>query len=465
MPRRIDQLKKPWVVMPLVAMLALGGWWTLVRDDGTTATDGASPTDQVVEVTVGDMAKTLTAEGTVEAADTEELSFTSAGTVTAVNVAAGDEVAAGDVLAEIDSAELDAAVAEAEAQVADAEAQLADDTDGGASDEQLAADESAVTSANDQLAAAQDALEGAQLVAGFDGTVATVELTVGEELTSGGTGGTTPTGSGSGSGGSASTLGTSSAGSGPGASTGSTTSTSSADITLTTTGSYTVSLGFDDTDVTSLATGQVATVALATTSSSSTQAFPGFPGGGFPGGGFPGGQATASTGGADGGAGDDTASGDDEAAMPSTTGDGVDGLVTEVGTIADASSGVASYPVTVAFQDASGDFNVGASVSVTITYAQEADALSVPTRAITTADGTSTVEVATGDGTETRTVELGLVDGTMTQVTSGLVAGESVVIAGPSFGGPGGTGGGFAPPDGAELPAGAAPDATAGAGS
>ncbi|MEZ5140257.1 MAG: biotin/lipoyl-binding protein [Acidimicrobiales bacterium] len=131
MPRRIDQLKKPWVVMPLVAMLALGGWWTLVRDDGTTATDGASTTDQVVEVTVGDMARTLTAEGTVEAADTEELSFTSAGTVTAVNVAAGDEVAAGDVLAEIDSAELGAAVAEAEAQVADAEAQLADDTDGG----------------------------------------------------------------------------------------------------------------------------------------------------------------------------------------------------------------------------------------------------------------------------------------------------------------------------------------------
>ena len=82
--------------------------------------------DRVVDIvgTGGDMAKTVTAEGTVAAADTEELSFSSAGTVTAVNVKAGDTVKAGQVLAEIDSAELEAAVADADASLADAQAKL-----------------------------------------------------------------------------------------------------------------------------------------------------------------------------------------------------------------------------------------------------------------------------------------------------------------------------------------------------
>ena len=78
----------------------------------------------------------------------------------------------------------------AEATLAEAEAKLSDDTDAGASDAQLAADASSVTSAQDQLDAANEALDGAQLVATFDGTVAAVDVTVGEELASGGTGGT-----------------------------------------------------------------------------------------------------------------------------------------------------------------------------------------------------------------------------------------------------------------------------------
>ena len=48
----------------------------------------------------------------------------------------------------------------------------------------------ASTSANDALTNAQEALAGASLVATFDGTVASVDLTVGEQLGSGGTGGT-----------------------------------------------------------------------------------------------------------------------------------------------------------------------------------------------------------------------------------------------------------------------------------
>ena len=59
----------------------------------------------------------------------------------------------------------------------------------------------------------------------------------------------------------------------------------------------------------------------------------------------------------------------------------------EVGRIADASSGVASYPVTVAFEDTDGEFNVGATVSVEITYDEVEDVVQVPALAVTTEDG------------------------------------------------------------------------------
>src|SRR5262245_6180779 len=102
--------------MPLVAVLAVGGWWLWFRPgDGNAA--AAAPNEQVVEVTQAPMARTVSAEGTVEAAQTDDLSFTSAGTVTAVNVKAGQVVHTGEVLATIDSAELQAAVAEADATV------------------------------------------------------------------------------------------------------------------------------------------------------------------------------------------------------------------------------------------------------------------------------------------------------------------------------------------------------------
>ena len=133
------------------------------------------------------MARTVSADGTIAAAQTDDLSFASAGTVTAVNVKAGQTVKAGDVLATIDSAELQSAVADAESSVADAQAKLSDDEDAGASDAQIEADKSSLTSAQDKLASAQSDLDGAKLVATFDGTVAAVNISVGEQLGSSGT--------------------------------------------------------------------------------------------------------------------------------------------------------------------------------------------------------------------------------------------------------------------------------------
>jgi len=437
---------RPWIVMPLVALVALGGWWgwkTTAGDSSSSAAAGS----QVVEVTSGPMSQIVTSEGTVAVAEQQDASFSASGTVTAVNVAAGQKVAAGEVLASIDSAKLEAAVASAESDLADAEAKLSNDTSAGASSSQLEVDRTSVTSAEDQLAAARDDLDGASLVAEFDGTVASVDLTVGQQLASSGTGATSMTGTGTGSGASSSTLGSASptAARGGAATASSTSSTSStAQIVVVSSSSYEVELSLDATDVKNLSVGDKAKITLVTSSSSSAG---GFPGGGFPGGGggFPGGGAVP------GGGSGATGSGTSSRQVAGTS--AASGTVTEVSSVADASSGVAKYAVTVSFTDTSGSYNAGASVSVAVTYAEVADTLSVPSRAVTTSSGTSTVTVQTDGGTQTRTVQTGLTVDGMTQITSGLSAGESVVLSTPTFGGGGGqpTGG---LPSGVSIPSG-----------
>ncbi len=83
------------------------------------------------------------------------------------------------------------------------------------------------------------------------------------------------------------------------------------------------------------------------------------------------------------------------------TGDDADaasatGTVTEVGQVADASSGVATYPVTISFDSTSGDFFVGSTVTGEIATQERADVIQVSSLAVTTANGTSTVTVSNG---------------------------------------------------------------------
>jgi membrane fusion protein, macrolide-specific efflux system len=447
---------RPWTVVPLVVVLG-GGTWFLARSDA----DDTEPTtiERTVEATAGPMDQVVSASGTVEAADTEQLGFTAAGTVTAVNVAAGDEVAAGDVLATMDSPELEAAATEAEAGVADAEARLDSDEAAGESDTQIAADQSSLDAAERQLDAAEGALAGTQIVATLDGTVTQVDLAVGDELASGGTSGTDLTGSGTGSGQSSSNLGSGGQTAGPAGATGGTdtdsgdTSSTSTQIEVVTTGSYRVELGIDATEVDLIAEEQEATVRPS--SSSSTGGFPGA--GGFPGGGFPGGGGGAGAGGG-GQDGDEADSGDARPADGSEA--EATGNVTSIGAIADASSGVASFPVTVTFESTSDELTVGSPVDVEIVYERIDDAIQVPVQAVTSEGGASSAVVRTDDGDETRTVETGVTSGGMVQVTSGLEAGEQVVItlatgipAGGEDGdggggGQGGGGGGLTPPPG-----------------
>ncbi|HEV2779496.1 MAG TPA: efflux RND transporter periplasmic adaptor subunit [Actinophytocola sp.] len=102
----------------------------------------------------------------------------------------------------------------------------------------------------------------------------------------------------------------------------------------------------------------------------------------------------------------------------------------------------------------------GQSASVAITVAKAEDALAVPSAALRTAGGQSTVTVLSGGREETRPVQVGVRSEALAQITSGLAEGEEVVLSVPSTtsggsggltGRQGGGGGGVAPGGGGVL--------------
>jgi multidrug efflux pump subunit AcrA (membrane-fusion protein) len=423
------------LVIGLVAGTAL--WLLFGRDDDSAAVT-TTTTKQLVTVTRGPLTETISAEGTVAAAQTDDLSFGASGTVTAVNVSAGDKVAAGQVLATLDSASLQSDVADAQSDLADAQATLADDQSSGASSTQIAVDQTRVQSAQDALTSAQNALAGATLTATFDGTITTVNVSVGEKLSSG-TGGTDQTGSDSGTGNSSSNLGSGS--NQPDGSNGDDSSSSTPDIEVVSAGKYASELQVDSSQVDSVKLGAEVTVSVST--GSSTDNLGGF----FPrqidGNGTTGNGTTGNNGGT------------------GTTGNGttVTGIVTDVGKVADASSGVAQYPVSIDFSTDDASYSIGTSITGAISSAIKDDVVQVPVRAVSTSNGQSTVTVAldgtTTGRTETVKVTTGDSAGGQIEITGGLEEGQQVIVENVVVtGGDTGNGNGGELPGGGKFPGG-----------
>ncbi|WP_056914086.1 MULTISPECIES: efflux RND transporter periplasmic adaptor subunit [unclassified Nocardioides] len=119
------------------------------------------------------------------------------------------------------------------------------------------------------------------------------------------------------------------------------------------------------------------------------------------------------------------------------------GTVEEVGLVAETdSNGAAVFPVTIAITDERDDLFAGTSADLSIIVSQRADVLTVDSRAVQN-DGDKTyvekvTDAATGESTRTE-IEIGEISGMATEVVSGLVAGDVVVV--PGFSGPGGGGG------------------------
>ncbi len=108
---------------------------------------------------------------------------------------------------------------------------------------------------------------------------------------------------------------------------------------------------------------------------------------------------------------------------------GLAATVTSVGVIATVSSGVATFPVTVQITGSHPSLRDGMSATVVVVVNQVVGVLSVPTSAVHTNGTASFVNVLQGGKLTPVTVTVGSADSLRTQITSGLSAGQTVVIA------------------------------------
>jgi macrolide-specific efflux system membrane fusion protein len=392
-------------VVIIVVIVAAGGagvgTWLATRT--STSKPALQVSTETVAVTTGTMKETQSASGTIEPAAQADLSFAVSGQVTGVRVVAGQRVRVGQTLAKVDPSALRDTVDADSAALSSARARLASDKSAAASVSQIDSDQASVTSAKTQLTTARTDLADAKLRSTIRGTVASVDLTVGQQVTgTGGSAASSASGGASSSG--ASTNGGSSSASSATSSSAvsSSSSSSSAQIVVISTDSYVVSTTVDDTQIGEVKTGDQADI---TPSGSSTVVY---------------------------------------------------GVVSSVGLIASSSSDVATFPVTITVTGTQSGLYAGSSATVSIIVKQLNDVIEVPTPAISySTSGQATVTVVTGGKHVSRAIKTGETSGTDTQVTSGLSAGQQVVERVVKFngtaggtrsllgGGTGGTGGGF----------------------
>ena len=414
-----------WTVLGVVlaVLVAAGVVWAV-------SAAGAATQPELASARTGTLSRTVTVTGTIDPSQRADLDFLAGGQVVSVNVSVGQQVAQGQRLASVDAASLPGQTAQAKASLASANARLSADRSAGAPSAQIDADEAAVTAAQAQLDVAEQNEAQATLTAPFAGTVAAVNIKVGDRLSAGGSSGASGGAASSGAGSNRASGGTGSAGgagagsgaaagagtSGSGTATGAGSSATASDIVLVSSGSYVLDATVDDTQVGQIKAGQQATITP--------------PGGGA-------------------------------APLP--------GTVTSVGLVATTTSGVASYPVTIALSGSPTGLHLGSTAQSDIVLEQITDAVLVPAVAVRGSGAGAQVTVwADGRATE-RAVTVGATSGGRTQIVQGLHAGEQVVLPAavasttPTAGFGGGNGW-FGPGGGAGRGGGAGGPATGGSG-
>ena len=354
-------------VVIVLLVVGGGGAWAVTRSSSSTA---ATPT--LVSVTSSTIRQSVSATGTLEPAHRADLTFAVSGTVTALPVVVGDTVKSGAVLATVDTSSLETAVTSAQASVNAAQDQLTAQQDAGSSAVQIASTQAQLADAQAKLADSETALAAASMTSPIAGTVAQVNIAVGDKV-----GGTASASSSSASGGGGSPSASGGGGSSPSSASAST-SSSTAQIVVISTTSWVVSASVGSADLPQLKKGQQAEI---TPSGSTTKIF---------------------------------------------------GTVKSVGIVASSSSsGSASFPVTINVTGSPKGLYAGGAVDVAIIVKQVENLLSVQTNAVHT-EGGKTVVYQMKDGAQVSTpVKVGTVYGAVTQILSGLKAGDKVV--GTSF--------------------------------
>ena len=239
-PAWVMRHRAGWIALGAAIVLVLAGVGGYLVASGGSSPASAQVTTTKETVSTGTLRQTVTASGTLAPAVDDTLGFSSSGVVTSVVATVGQAVSKGQKLATIDSASLAATVAQDNATVATDQAKVDDDTD--VSTAQLTADQAALTAAENALSSAKTALAGATLTSPINGVVASVGLTVGEQVSGSGSGGSGSGGSGTGSAASS--------------------DSSSSDIEVISTNSWIVNATVDATSVALIKAGEEAQLAV-----------------------------------------------------------------------------------------------------------------------------------------------------------------------------------------------------------
>ncbi|HEY0248294.1 MAG TPA: biotin/lipoyl-binding protein [Gryllotalpicola sp.] len=372
------------VVAAAVVAFALGGaavWWFGFAHKSSA--EAATPTSTTLTVSTRTLQQSVSGTGTLAPTVDQDVDFAASGTVTAVKVKAGQTVKKGAVLATVTTAQADADLAQAKATLADAQAKLADaqsSSDGSsAALAQISADQAAVTVAQASVTSAQSEVDGTTLTAPVAGMVTAVNIAVGDVVTgsagssssgSAGASGSSSSSSSRSTGGAGSTSGSTGTGSG-GSSSSSSSSTSAFEITGT--DAWTTQI--------SVAAAQVKNIKV-------------------------GDQVTLST-----------------SENPSFF-----GVVSSIGLLPSTSSGAATYPVDVQVTGTPDNLYYGVSVTADVIYKKIADAVAVPTLALSQQNGQTVVTKSVNGTQTTQKVTTGITEGQWVQITDGLKAGDQVVV-------------------------------------
>jgi multidrug efflux pump subunit AcrA (membrane-fusion protein) len=362
-PSRWRRYRWPIVGLAVVVLAGAGvlTWWLT---SGSSPAPGLTVTTETVSVTTGTIQQTVSSSGTIEPSSQADLNFAVSGTVTAVDVKAGQQVTAGEVLATVGTTALSEEVSAAQAQLSAANARLASDEASSASTTQIDSDQASITSAESSLSTAQTNLADASLTSTIAGTVASVDLTVGQQV------------SGTGSGGSNAAASNSSGG-------------SSSQIVVVGTDSYIVNTTVDDTEI-----GQIQ-------------------------------------------------DGDQAVITPTGATTPVYGTVASVSLIGTQNSNVTTFPVVVDVTGSPTGLYAGATASVNIIVKQLNNVTEVPTGAISyDSSGQATVTQVLNGAHVVKDVTVGAAENGETQITGGVVVGDTVLERVVTFRPPGSFGGG-----------------------
>jgi multidrug efflux pump subunit AcrA (membrane-fusion protein) len=176
---RAPAFKRRHVIIAVVLALTVasaGGAWASTRSPSVAA----APT--LVSATSSTIRQSVSASGTIQPAHRADLTFAVSGTVISLPVAAGDQVKAGAVLATVDSASLQATVTSAQANVTATQDQLTAQQGASSSAVQIASTQAQLVDAQGKLTDARTALSAASMTSPIAGTVAQVNIAVGDKV-------------------------------------------------------------------------------------------------------------------------------------------------------------------------------------------------------------------------------------------------------------------------------------------